>query len=176
MLGTFGAWVQSLSVFTAVRESTLAYPTFLSTHLACIALFGGMILIGNLRLLGLVLRERSIGDVMSSLRPWKQFGFVLMIAMGVLLAGSKASEYLTNPYFQIKMVLLALIGVHGTLFRHRVYRNPGLSGATTTPGVAKLAAVTSFVLWLGVLSMGRWIAYYDRPEPGASTPASSIQR
>ena len=169
MAASFGAWVQSLSLFTAVRESEIAYPTFLSTHLACIAVFGGLILVGNLRLLGLVLRERSIGEVMRAFRPWKQFGFVLMITMGILLAGSKATEYVTNPYFQIKMLLLLAIGVHGLAFRRSVYRNPTLATSPITPSRAKLAGVLSIVLWLGVISMGRWIAYFDRPEPPAST-------
>jgi hypothetical protein len=167
-----GAWIQSLSLFTAVRESRIAYPAFLSTHLACIALFGGLILVGNLRLSGLVLRERSIGEVMTAFRPWKQVGFVLMITMGILLGGSKAAEYVTNPFFQIKMLLLLLIGVHGLVFRRSVYRNPALATTPITPSRAKLAAVLSVVLWLGVISMGRWIAYFDRPEPPA--PASSL--
>jgi hypothetical protein len=167
----FGTWLQSLSLFTAVRESELAYPAFLSTHLACIALFGGLILVGNLRLLGLVLRERSIDEVMTAFRPWKQGGFVLMISMGILLAGSKASEYVTNPYFLIKLLLLALIAVHGLAFRRSVYRNPALATTPVTTSRAKVAGVLSIVLWLGVISMGRWIAYFDRPEPPA--PASS---
>jgi len=169
MLANFGAWIQSLAVFTAVRESAIAYPAFLSTHLACIALFGGLILVGNLRLLGLILRDRSIGEVMTAFRPWKQFGFVLMITMGILLAGSKAAEYLTNPYFQIKLLLLLLVGVHGLAFRRSVYRNPALATMTMTPSRAKLAGILSIVLWLGVISMGRWIAYFDRPEPAAAS-------
>lgn len=176
MLASFGGWVQSLGIFTAVRESEVAYPAFLSTHLACIALFGGLILVGNLRLLGLILRDRSIGDVMTAFRPWKQFGFVLMITMGILLGGSKAAEYLTNPYFQIKLLLLLLVGVHGLAFRRSVYRNPALAAGTATPSRAKLAGIVSIVLWLGVISMGRWIAYFDRPEPPASSSALQLPR
>jgi hypothetical protein len=175
MAAQFGAWVQSLSLFTAVRESQIAYPAFLSTHLACIAVFGGLILVGNLRLFGLVLRDRSIGEVMTAFRPWKQFGFALMITMGVLLAGSKGSEYFTNPYFQIKTLLLLLIGVHGLAFRGSVYRNPDLAVSPNTPSRAKLAGVLSIVLWLGVISMGRWIAYFDRPEPNAPAQTSLQQ-
>ena len=35
--------LQSIDFLTAIRESALVYPVILSTHLACIAVFGGMI-------------------------------------------------------------------------------------------------------------------------------------
>src|SRR5262249_10542856 len=153
---SFGEWIRSLSLFTAFRESAIVYPTVLSTHLACIAVFGGLILVGNLRLMGLVLRDVPIGQLMAAFRPWKQAGFVLMITMGILLGGAKANEYFTNPYFWIKMALLVSIGVHGTVYRRSIYRNPELNSSTRTPTNARLAGILSIVLWVGVLSMGRW--------------------
>ncbi len=36
--------IQNIDFLTAFSESVLAYPIVLSTHLTCIALFGGMIL------------------------------------------------------------------------------------------------------------------------------------
>jgi len=38
-------------------------------------------------------------------------------------------------------------------------------GRATAEGLqAKLAGALSLVLWTGILSMGRWIAYYDAPK------------
>jgi hypothetical protein len=85
-----------------------------------------------------------------------------MIGAGTLLGGSKAGEYFTNPFFQTKMLLLAGVGVHGLSFRRSVYRRPGEPRSASS---ARAAAVLSIVLWTGVASMGRWIAYFDRPEP-----------
>ena len=163
MLESFGAFVQGLSLFSAVRESALVYPILLATHLSCIATFGGLILVTNLRLLGWLLTDIPAGDLIRALRPWKHAGLTVMLTAGILLGGSKAEEYLTNPFFQIKLVLLAAIAVHGLLFRGTVYRRV----AGPLPGRARLAGVLSLALWLGVVSMGRWIAYYDRPAPGA---------
>ena len=58
------------------------------------------------------------------------------------------------------MTLLALVGVHAVVFRRSVYR----AASNVAPGNAKLAACLSLVLWLGILSMGRWIAYYEPPK------------
>ena len=165
MLEALGRSIQNLSLFSAVRESALVYPILLSTHLACIATFGGLILATNLRLLGWWLTDVPAGDLIRTLRPWKHAGLTIMLTAGVLLGGSKASEYLTNPYFQIKLLLLLSLAVHALLFRRTVYRRP----EGPDPRSARLAGVLSMVLWVGVVSMGRWIAYYDPPAPAEQT-------
>ena len=147
---------------TELRESALAYPMVMSMHLTAIALFGGLILLTNLRLLGVLLRDVPVTNVVAGLRPWKRLGFVVMVTCGLLLAGSKAEQYYPNPYFQVKMLLLASVGVHALVFRKSVYGRTEPSA-----GNARFAACISLVLWLGILSMGRWIAYYegDRNQP-----------
>ena len=55
--------------------------------------------------------------------------------------------------------MLGAIGVHGTYFRRSVYRSVG----AIPSGSAKAAAVLSLALWIAIVTMGRWIAYYDAP-------------
>jgi len=150
--------LQDLAVFTAVRESHYVYPVLLATHLTVLALSSGAILATNLRLAGAALLTVPIARLLERLRPWKYAGFILMITTGGLLAGARASEYVGNPYFQTKLGLLVLIGLHGILFRDAVYRNPELTDARP---LTRLAAILSAILWIGVLAMGRWIAYFD---------------
>jgi hypothetical protein len=170
---SIGRFIQDLSVFAAVRESSYVYPIVLSTHLACIATFGGLILITDLRLAGWTLTDIPIDDMIRSLRPWKQLGFTIMVTCGVLLGASKAEDYLTNPYFVVKMMLLLAVGLHGLYFRRTVYRR----GATPlSPSAARAAGVLSLILWIGVISMGRWIAYYDRPSPEPPQQARIVAR
>ena len=159
-------WIRHIALFTAVRESRLMYPIILSTHLSCIGVFGVLILVTDLRLLGLVLTRYSIASVVSQLRPWKWAGFLLMISMGILLAGSKANIYFDNPYFVMKISTLLLIGVHFLIFRKAVYRDETeiRDNQPRSSGIAKLAGATSLALLITVVAMGRWIAYYDRPD------------
>jgi hypothetical protein len=157
--------IQSSALFTAVRQSEIFYPTVLATHLTCIAIFGGMILMTNLRLLGLALTSTPVASVIESTRIWKRCGFVLMISCGILLAGSKLDTYYANPYFLMKLSFLVLIGIHGLIFRPIVYCRPAdLDRTPQLPLRAKLAGGISLVLWLSALTCGRWIAYYDAPK------------
>ena len=151
-------WIQSLGFLTQLRESAIVYPIVMTTHLSCIAVFGGMILMTDMRLLGLALNKYTVTEVVSGLRLWKRVGFVIMVTMGALLAGSEAEKYYHNPYFWTKMTFLALVGVHALVFRPRVYnRTEEIDRAPLLPARAKAAAVLSLVIWTGVLTMGRLI-------------------
>ena len=80
-----------------------------------------MILVTDLRLLGLTFKSLTITEVVTSLRPWKRVGGIIMIAMGLLLAACEAEKYAPNPFFWAKMIVLGLIGVHALIFRPIVY-------------------------------------------------------
>jgi len=165
--------IQDTQFFTAMRESMLVYPIVMSTHLTSIALFGGLILLTDLRLLGLAMNSVSISDMVQQTRIWKRIGFVIMVTCGVLLAGSKLVDYYGNPYFQIKLFLLALVGVHALVFHKSVYGNTAqLDAAPKIPRAAKAAACISILLWVGILTAGRWIGYFERPKAASDSVAS----
>ncbi|HEY1760859.1 MAG TPA: DUF6644 family protein [Bryobacteraceae bacterium] len=165
---TIAESIQSIDFLTALRESALMYPIILGTHLACIAFFGGMILMTDLRLLGVSLKNLTITEVVGGLRPWKRLGGVIMITCGLLLGSSEAVKYAPNPFFWTKMTILALIGVHALVFRPIVYNNTEeLDRSPVIPSKAKLAAYLSLILWIGMICMGRLIAYYEPKQPAA---------
>ena len=165
---TISESMQSIDFLTALRESALMYPIVLGTHLACIAVFGGMILMTDLRLLGLTFKSLTITEVVTSLRPWKRLGGVIMITCGLLLGTSEAVKYAPNPYFWTKMTFLALIGVHALIFRPIVYnKTEELDRSPVIPTKAKAAAIISLCLWSGMFIMGRLIAYYEPKQPAA---------
>jgi hypothetical protein len=154
--------IESIQFLSDFSESVLAYPIVLSIHLTCIALFGGMILVTDLRLLGLTFKSLTITEVVTSLRPWKRVGGTIMIAMGLLLAACEAEKYAANPFFWTKMIVLGLIGVHALIFRPIVYNQTDeLDRSRVIPTKAKVAAILSLVLWTTMFVMGRLIAYWD---------------
>ncbi|MDP9114767.1 MAG: hypothetical protein M3O20_13955 [Acidobacteriota bacterium] len=170
MIFTVFQWIQSTPIMTAIRESAYTYPVIMSIHLSCIAVFGGLIVITDLRLLGYVLKNRSIADVVNGLRWWKRIGFVIMASMGLLLAGSKAETYYPNPYFWLKMSLLLLVLIHAIIFRPRVYNHPEQLDHATIPRRARVAGALSLVLWTSVLCAGRMIGYYEDPAETGQAP------
>jgi hypothetical protein len=171
-------WLQSLSFMTFIRESGLEYPIVMSTHLTCIAIFGGLIVITDLRLLGVALTSRSIADVVNGLRWWKRVGFIIMFAMGFTLFGSKAADYYPNPYFWVKMSFLVLVLIHAIIFRPLVYNHPEqLDASPVIPARAKAAGALSLVLWTSVLCCGRLIGYWEpRQQQGQAPSVAAVTK
>jgi hypothetical protein len=164
MLLSFVQWLQFTSFFTALRGSAYVYPIIMSLHMIGIALFGGMVLMTDMRLLGWAMRKRSISDVVDQFRVPKRWGLLLTITCGILMFGSKAEEYYYNAFFRTKLILLALVLVQELVFNRSVYANPGaLDGAPNIPGTAKLAAALSLLLWTSIACCGRGIGYIEPP-------------
>jgi hypothetical protein len=151
-------WIEATDLSTAIREGALLYPIIGGIHLLAIALFGGMVLVTDLRLLGWTMRRRPVADIVQQFRPWKIAGFVIVAVSGLLLAWAEPQKLYRSPAFWVKMALLALVAVHALGFHARVY------GKAARPDVAetaegKLAAYVSLLLWAGLLVSGRLIAF-----------------
>jgi len=178
---SFCQWLQSTDFFTQLRGYGIIYPTILSLHMVAIAFFGCMILVTDLRLLGVGLRKYPVADLLDRLRAPKWFGFALIVTCGVLLFGSKAEEYYYNVFFRTKMILLALILIHGAIFRAGVYRNGVALDATGLTAQARIAGALSLVLWISLAVCGRGIGYIEpnlfilhaSVEPASAEPASA---
>jgi hypothetical protein len=157
-------WIQSTRPATALRGSGLTYPIIMTGHLTGMGLFGGMIAITDARLLGFAMRKYPIADVVNQSRVWKRIGGVLTISCGLMIWASKAEFYYYNPYLWAKWALLTLVGVHALVFRS-VYSNPeALDAAPQVPVKAKIAAWMSLFLWVGLVTAGRLIGYWDVPD------------
>lgn len=151
-------WIESTELSTAIREGALSYPIIGGVHLLGIALFGGMLLMTDLRLLGWAMRRRTVSDIVLQLRRWKWAGFVMVTASGLLLAWCEPLKLYRSPAFWVKMALLAMVGVHALVFRARVYGNTATLDVAVTRE-AKLAASLSLLLWAGLIVSGRLIAF-----------------
>jgi len=164
MLLSFAQFIQQTAFFTALRGSGYVYPVILSLHMVTIALFGGMILMTDMRMLGLAMRSYKVSDVIDQFRTPKRVGFVIMITLGVLMACCKAEEYYYNDWFRLKMALLIVVGLHALIFRGPVYnRAAELDRVSPLPASVKLAAVISLLLWIGIACAGRGIGYIEPP-------------
>src|SRR5947209_8822298 len=96
-------WIESTNLSIAIREGGLPYPIIGGIHLLAIALFGGMLLASDLRLLGWLMPGRRFSDVLYQVRPWKRLGFVVVTVTGLLLAWAEPTRLWGSPAFWVKM-------------------------------------------------------------------------
>lgn len=151
-------WVENTDLSTAIREGALLYPIIGGFHLLAIALFGGMLVMTDLRLLGWAMRRRTVSGILKQFRLWKRAGFALVVLSGLLLAWAEPLKLYRSVSFWVKMALLVSVGAHAMVFRKAVYENAQALDTELTLR-AKLAAALSLILWAGLIVTGRLIAF-----------------
>ena len=86
-----------------------------------IALFGGMVAMGNLRVLGWALPSVPVSSVLNQFRPWKWTGFAFLLVTGIVITMSDPVEYYGNVMYWISLLVLLVTGVNAMIFHFGIY-------------------------------------------------------
>jgi hypothetical protein len=153
-------WLESTPPAIAISESSWLFPGIESVHVLAIALVVGSITMVDLRLLDLNLRERSVGELIAEVLPWTWTSFAVAVCTGALMFSSNATHYWGTVPFRAKMLLLILAGINMMAFHATIHRSVDSWGRRPpTPRVAKISGGLSLGLWIGVVTLGRWIGF-----------------
>jgi hypothetical protein len=96
----------------------------------------------------------------SEILKWTWAAFVLTATTGALMFITNANVYYKNPFFQAKMVLLAISGINVLVFELTAGRKVHLwDKDTAAPLAGKTAAALSLLMWITIIFMGRWIGF-----------------
>jgi hypothetical protein len=149
-------WCEASALGVTIRESLWLFPLVEAFHLVAFAIVGGAVLLVDLRMAGLVLRDQSVTELATETRPWLTGAVAMMIVSGLLLFFSEATKCYYSTPFWIKMGALLLVIV----FALTVRRRQVWAGELTSSGVqGKLVAAVSISLWALVAWGGRWIGF-----------------
>ena len=160
MFTQFLHWLESTAAAVAISESSWLFPGIESIHVIAITLVVGSITMVDLRLLGINLRDRPVGELMAEVLPWTWMSFAVAVCTGALLFASNATHYWGTVPFRAKMLVLALAGLNMMVFHATIHRSVGAWGhQPQTPRAAKISGGLSLSLWIGVVSFGRWIGF-----------------
>src|SRR3984893_12865361 len=99
-----------------LHESEIAYSLIESFHVWSLCLFFGMTILFDLRLLGWIMRDVPVSEVIRRLQPWTIAGFVLMVISGTLLVLAIPVRSYQNIFFRGKMLMLLLAGLDVFIF------------------------------------------------------------
>src|SRR5690606_6584017 len=96
--------------------STWMFPTFETLHVIALVTVLATIAVVDLRLVGLTSNKVAFSRLSMDMLPWTWIAFGVAAITGGLLFVSKASYYMVNPFFLVKLVLLALAGLNMLVF------------------------------------------------------------
>jgi len=149
-------WLRTLptSVYISESESLLAYPLVLFLHSVGMAMSVGVATVIALRLLGLA-------DMVpvSALRVLFRIfwgAFLLNLITGSLLFAAAATTIGYSPMYYAKLTLIAIGLILSVPLRRFV---EGGASDLAVPRNLKTIAAASLIVWIGVITTGRLIAY-----------------
>src|SRR5580658_9281725 len=148
-------WFDATWISQIIRNSTYIFPVVEVVHLLGLTLLLGTVTVVDMRILGVGMRRQSVADLASALTPWSVGAAVLTIISGILLFLSEAMKCYGNAAFPYKMWFL-LGGIILYFLTQRKLTSPA---SRITPGLLKVIAVLSLILWYGVAIAGRAIAF-----------------
>jgi Family of unknown function (DUF6644) len=148
---SFFDWCTKTWLATVISNSKWDFAVLETFHIVGATVLLGSIVILNLRILGLGVRQPA-WKLAREVGPWGLGGLALMIASGVPMFMSAALTYASSIPFATKMCLLLCaialqFGIHKS---SKMYEG-------TVPG--KLLAGVALLCWFGVAYSGRGIAF-----------------
>lgn len=139
-----------------VRDSKYGMPVVQSFHLMGLTILLATVLLLDLRLAGLGMKDYGLSWLAGQLKPWTLGAFAVMIASGLLMFLATPGKYLDNRSFRFKMAVLFL----AVLFHFGVVRRfTAADSSARSRRVDVMVACLSVTLWFGVGWAGRAIAF-----------------
>jgi hypothetical protein len=146
-----------------VRENELLFPWIESFHILTVSWVMGSIAYVDLRILGLFGLDEDVDSFNKNVLPVTWIAFFLSCVTGAILFTSNALNYYNNIYFQVKMIMLILIGINMTLYQFvfKKKNNPLENHPFEIAHIksTKVFCLVSLICWFVVVVMGRLIGF-----------------
>ena len=150
------AWLSAHDVQRFVLDHTWVWPSLETLHFVGLWLLFGTIVIVNLRLIGMM--NAAPFSAFHRLLPWAAFGLGVNLVTGMFWVIATPEQYMTNISFGWKMGLLLLAG--SDLLYLTTFDGPwNIREGQEAPAFGKALAVSTIVLWAGVMYFGRMLPF-----------------
>ena len=147
-MGPLQFWLHATLVkgtlVAAFMRTAWGWPTVESVHFIGLTLLFGTIAVWDFRLLGMAKRV-PIGEF-HRLVPFGVLGFAINATSGSMFLMTEPNQYLYNPAFQFKLLLLGLAGLNVLVFYSTIYRRvANLPPGVDAPRIVKVFGATSLI-------------------------------
>lgn len=158
-LTSISDWLASTSLSVGIAGTPWAVPALQSIHILAIGIILASLAMLDLRLAGLIGREQSMRELTVRFYPWIWGALGVLVTTGLLQIMAEPARELLNWIFWTKMGLLITAILFTapvrTLLEDCRYRDL----APRKRVIVRTCALISLLLWVLVVTCGRWIAY-----------------
>jgi hypothetical protein len=154
-------WLEGSTLAVYIRHSHLLYPVIETVHILGFIVLVGSAFLFDLRLLG-ISKQIPVTALARHLLPWSRRSLWFVLPSGVLLFMTQATSLGNNMVFGVKLILIALAFANAGIFHQFTWK--GVTEWDQHKGTilpAKVAGMVSIILWTGVITCGRFLAYLE---------------
>jgi hypothetical protein len=150
------SWVHAAGIGAWVTDRTYVWPASEALHFIGLWLIFGIILLVNLRMLGMM--KAIPFSAMHRLLPWAALGFGINLITGMLFVTATPEQYAENISFLWKIGFLLVAGLN--LLYVTVFEGPWhVEAGDNAPLRVKAAGASAIVAWIGVMYFGRMLPF-----------------
>jgi uncharacterized membrane protein SirB2 len=156
----FAQWLGQTRISLAIQTNLWVIPTVQSIHIAAIGVVMSSVFMLDLRIFGWAGMDETPSQTAHRFAPWLWGALGVLLVTGVLMIVGEPVRELLSLSFWLKMSLIIVgaalaAGFQMTLGRHgRDWEESFVNRRTT-----KCLAMVTFVVWCGIVILGRLIAY-----------------
>ena len=157
----FALWLATTSPSVFIQEhNAWTIPAIQSVHIVGIAMVMGSVLMIDLRILGWTWTDQTLQQTTRRFGPWLTGSLWLLLATGLLMIVGEPVRELVTFSFWLKMTLVAAGALIAVVFQRTLRRHERRwEDDLVHRGSIKALAVSTFLIWVCIIVLGRLIAY-----------------
>ena len=159
-MAPFTEWLSQTPFSLAIQTHLWVIPAIQSIHIVGIGVVVGSVFMIDLRVLGWAGRDQSLLETIDRFGPWLSWALCVLLVTGALMVVGEPARELLAFSFWFKMFLVATGTLIATVFQMAVRRNePHWEESVVKRRATKWLAVLTLLIWVGIIILGRLIAY-----------------
>lgn len=157
MIQSFCDWLSNTPVSLKIQTILWIIPAVQTVHILSVSFVMASMAMLDLRLMGVAGKRQPISRMIERFVPWVWRVLLILATTGAILIVGEPGRELLNPVFRAKMAMLATVLVITLIVQLRAKRDASF---WETRRIASAAVgLVSLLLWVGIVTAGRWIAY-----------------
>ena len=158
-IAPIAAWLAQTSLNHALSSIGWAVPLLQSVHIIAVAILFWSVAMLDLRLAGAIGRREPLRSNSLRFYPWIWCALLVLITTGGIQIVAEPVRELENTLFWSKMGLILAASLSTTAARPCLAELPLADHPAAFRTRIRGCGAASLVLWVGVITCGRWIAY-----------------
>lgn len=156
----FTDWLSRTVLSIAIQSHEWIIPTVQSIHIVAIGVVVASVFMIDMRVLGLAGRDQTLMQTTQRFGPWLSASLCVLLFTGILMIIGEPARELLAFSFWFKMCLVAIGTLVASVFQIALKRNEHQWEETLVHRwTVKSLAVLTLLVWVGIIILGRLIAY-----------------